>query len=114
MTVVDKYIESNQQCHAMLFAMAIDCLPIQASSVPCERVFTSEKKTVLPQRNHILGELMEQLQMLKYSIDRGHGLNFTQGLKEKDEIQELEAHWDTVHIVPEDIHSFTLHLRQGE
>ncbi|KAI0685308.1 hypothetical protein BC835DRAFT_1212495, partial [Cytidiella melzeri] len=36
--------------------------------VPCERVFSSSKLTDAPQRHCMSGELMEALQMLKYSI----------------------------------------------
>lgn len=97
-----------------MFAMAADYLPIQASSVPCERVFSSGKETVTPRRNRISGELMEQLQMLKYSIKKGRGLHFTQGMKKEDEVRELEAYLEVAHKVPEDIHSFVVQLRQGE
>ena len=55
---------------------------------------------------------MEQLQMLKFSIKKGRGLHFTEGMKLADEIEELEAHLDAAHKVPEEIHSFTLQLRQ--
>lgn len=52
----------------MLFAMAMDVLPIQAFSVPCEHVFLSSKETITPRRNCISAELMESLQLLKFSV----------------------------------------------
>ena len=81
---------NNPRCRT-LFAMAADVLPIQASAVPCERVFSSSKETVTARRNQISGDLMEQLQMLKFSIKKGRGLNFTQGWTESEELAELEA-----------------------
>jgi hypothetical protein len=50
--------------------MAMDYLPIQASSVSCERVFSSSSETDTKKRNRINGLLMEALQMLKFSIKR--------------------------------------------
>ena len=50
--------------------------------------------------------------MLKFSIKKRRGLHFTEGMKLADEIEELEAHLDAVHKVPEEIHSFALQSRQ--
>lgn len=58
--------------------MAMDYLPIQASSVPCERVFSSSAETDTKKRNHIGPVLMEALQMLKFSLKKSR-LNFTEG-----------------------------------
>ena len=44
----------------------MDYPPIQASSVPCERVFSSSAETDTKKRNRIGPTLMEALQMLKY------------------------------------------------
>ena len=52
--------------HPTLFAMAMDYLPIQASSVPSERVFSLSAKTDTHKRNQIHPLLMEALQMLKF------------------------------------------------
>jgi len=68
----------------------MDIIPIQASSVPCERVFSSGKETMAPWRRCISPKLMESLQMLKYSIWKGMPLNFTQGMRWKDELIEFE------------------------
>jgi hypothetical protein len=68
----------------------MDIIPIQASSVPCERVFSSGKETMAPRRRRISAKLMESLQMMKYSIRKGRPLNFTQGMRWNDELIEFE------------------------
>ena len=68
----------------------MDIIPIQASSVPCERVFLSGKETMAPWRRHIFAKLMEFLQIMKYSIQKGRLLNFTQGMQWNDELIEFE------------------------
>src|SRR5882757_6433465 len=68
----------------------MDIIPIQASSVSCKRVFSSGKETMAPWRRRISPKLMESLQMMKYSIRKGRPLNFTQGMRWKDELTEFE------------------------
>ena len=58
--------------------MALDYLPIQASAVPSERVFSSSADTDTKKRNRINPTLMEALQILKY-IFRHERLDFMQG-----------------------------------
>jgi uncharacterized Zn finger protein len=48
-----------------LARIALDILPSQASSVPCERVFSSSKLTATDRRARLKAETFEQLQMLK-------------------------------------------------
>ena len=57
----------------------MDYLPVQASAVPCERVFLSSAETDTKKRNHIKPELMEALQILKFALKKER-LNFTSGL----------------------------------
>lgn len=45
----------------------MDVLPVQASSVPCERIFSSSKETTTLRRNRLSPELMEALQVLKHT-----------------------------------------------
>jgi hypothetical protein len=68
----------------------MDILPVQATSVPCERVFSSGKETMAARRRRITPELMEALQILKFSICKGPSLSFTEGLSWDDEIREFE------------------------
>ena len=58
----------HKESFPTLYAMAMDYLPIQASSVSCERVFSSSSETDMKKRNRINGLLMEALQMLKFSL----------------------------------------------
>lgn len=89
----------------------MDVLPVQASAVPCEHVFSSSKETMSARRNKISPELMEALQMLKFSVRNGRGLNFTEGMTYEDEVQYLENDLGDERRVPEDISSFTESLR---
>jgi hypothetical protein len=54
----------------------MDYLPIQASAVPCERVFSSSAETDTKKRNRIKPELMEALQVLKFALKKTR-LDFT-------------------------------------
>jgi hypothetical protein len=67
----------------------MDILPIQASSVPCERVFSSSKETVTARRNSLSPKLMEALQLLKFSTKQGRGVSFTKGLDKDEELTGL-------------------------
>jgi hypothetical protein len=83
-------VQINSTVFPTLFAMAMDYLPIQASAVSCERVFSSSAETDTKKRNRINPLLMESLQMLKFHLKKAH-LNFTEGylLSEKQAEKEL-------------------------
>jgi hypothetical protein len=68
----------------------MDIIPIQASSVPCERVFSSGKQTMTPRRLRISAQLMESLQILKFSIRKERPLKFTEGMSWSEELKEFE------------------------
>ncbi|KAJ7701676.1 hypothetical protein B0H16DRAFT_1305265, partial [Mycena metata] len=61
-------------------------------------------------RNRTAPGLMEALQMLKFVIRQGHGLDFTFGTNKEAEIKWLEALMADQNIVPEDITSFIASL----
>ena len=88
----------------------MDILPIQGSAVPCERVFSSAKETMAARRNRISPELMEALQMLKFSTKKGQGLNFTAGTSKIDEVAVLEAIDTEEAKFPEDMMAFIASL----
>src|SRR5260370_38691608 len=71
-------IQINKVEFPALFGITLDYLPIQASSVPCERVFSSAKETDTLKRNRIHPVLMEALQTLKFSLKKER-FNFTVG-----------------------------------
>jgi len=58
----------------------MDIIPIQASSVPWERVFSSGKETLSARRNALALSLMEALQLLKFATKQGRELSFIEGL----------------------------------
>lgn len=63
----------------MIFQVALDILPVQASAVPSERVFSSGKETITLKRANLAPPLMGGLQVLKFS-GRQDRLNFTSHL----------------------------------
>jgi hypothetical protein len=74
--------------------MALDYLPIQASAVPCERVFSSSAETDTRRRNRISSLLMEALQMLKFYFKKER-LNFTKDWAvSEEEMTEVEQEVD--------------------
>jgi hypothetical protein len=103
-------LQENQLRYPTLFVLALDVLAIQASAVPCERVFSSAKATMAPRRNRIKPELMEALQLLKFSFRSGRGLDFTEGLSAEDEMKELEALMEHTSSIPGDINAFIASL----
>jgi hypothetical protein len=88
-----------------LSRVALDVLPISASSVPCERLFSAGKEIADERRARLNPEIFEQLQMLKF-----HWRSSTADLaawnssqveevdldeyKEMLEADETEATWD--------------------
>ncbi|KAF7347428.1 HAT family dimerization domain-containing protein [Mycena venus] len=97
-----RYWQENQLRHPTIFALAVDILPIQGSAVPCERVFSSSAETDTVRRNRTAPDLMEAFQMLKFSIKKGRGLNFTAGTSRDEEIALMEAETEERGLVPED------------
>lgn len=91
----------------------MDILPIQGSSVPCERAFSSAKETITPRRNRITPELMEALQLLKYTLRRKGLLNFTEGWSLEEESADLERLNDNLSEIPESLREFREALNQN-
>jgi hAT family C-terminal dimerisation region len=82
----------------------MDILPIQASSVPCERVFSSSKQTITARRSQLTSQLVETLQLLKFSAKKDRQLTFTSGLDKDEEMRQLEEKEAAEQ--PEDLRSY--------
>ena len=84
----------NSTVFPTLFAMAMDYLPIPASAVPCERVFSSSAETDTKKRNRVSPLLMEALQMVKFHLKKER-LNFTKTwMTDQKEMMEDEPEED--------------------
>jgi len=72
-----------EKVYPLLFCVAMDVLPAQASSVPCEHVFSSSKETCTLRRSRLSPQVMA-LQILKFSY-RQERLCFTRDLIAKED-----------------------------
>lgn len=81
----------------------MDLLPIQGSAVPCERIFSSAKETLTSRRTRITSDLMEALQMLKFSVKHSSGLSFTTGTSLEEEMAFLEKREECFSQCPDDL-----------
>ena len=63
--------QKARRSYPTLHEMALDYLPIQASSVPCERAFSSSAETDTKKRNRLSPVMFEALQLLKHWFKRG-------------------------------------------
>ena len=73
----------------LMFKVALDILPVQASSVSCERIFSSSKETCALRRNLLSPALLEVLQVLKHIYKQGR-LDFTSHLITTEEDYSIE------------------------
>ncbi len=94
--------QEHQSKWPTLFKLSMDLIPIQATSVPCECVFSASKETARARRNCLKPNVMEAIQILKFQAKNKRELNFTEGLGEEDEVAELEA----VDIPVEDLRNY--------
>ena len=89
----------NGTSYPTLFTMAMDYLLIQASAVPCERIFSSSAETDTKRQNRISPLLMEALQMLKFHLKKKR-LNFTAGwVTVEKQLKEDEPEGDLLRTV---------------
>ncbi|PBK90967.1 hypothetical protein ARMGADRAFT_1082211 [Armillaria gallica] len=82
-----KYWQDNQHIYLTIFKLTMNILPIEGTSVP-------------------LPELMETLQMLKFSLKQGQFLNFTTGMSKEDEVAVLEAMLTAEDSIPKDVEAY--------
>jgi len=76
-----------------MFLVALDVLPVQASAVPCERLFSSSKETCTDRRNRILPKLLEALQIRKFSLKqrRDGAFDFMEGFIVREEDYAIDG-----------------------
>jgi hAT family C-terminal dimerisation region len=72
--------QAHEHTFPTIFCIAMDYLPIQASAVLCEQVFSSSAETDTKKRNKIRPELMEAIQVLKFALKKSR-LDFTAHLQ---------------------------------
>ncbi|KDN41816.1 hypothetical protein RSAG8_07187, partial [Rhizoctonia solani AG-8 WAC10335] len=65
-----EYWKVHQYTYPLLYRIAMNVLPAQASSVSSERVFSSSKETCTSERSRLSAESMEYLQVLKHLLVR--------------------------------------------
>ncbi|KDQ07395.1 hypothetical protein BOTBODRAFT_94667, partial [Botryobasidium botryosum FD-172 SS1] len=78
----------NRERYPLLFKMAMDYLPIMASSVPCERVFSASAQTDTARHSQISPALLGALQVLKFAFKKAC-LDFS--VQYINHIEELET-----------------------
>ena len=57
--------------------IALDVLPCQASSVPCERLFSASKRTAVNRRASLGAKRFEELQVMKFAWQHEENSSFT-------------------------------------
>ncbi|ESK86346.1 hATC-domain-containing protein, partial [Moniliophthora roreri MCA 2997] len=70
-----KYWEANQTRYSTLFALAVNLLPVQGTSVSCKWLFSSSHHTKTDLQATLGNKLMEALQILKNNIKKNRPLN---------------------------------------
>ncbi|KAF7298061.1 Dimer-Tnp-hAT domain-containing protein [Mycena chlorophos] len=80
----------NSQLKPYLFRVACDVLPVQATAVPCERVFSSSAETDTKRRNRLGPHVFEALELLKFYY-RNEGLDYTGGLVAREEDYTIDG-----------------------
>ena len=66
-------IKKHENDYPLLYKVALDILPVPASSVASERVFSSSKETDTLRRTGLGGTMMEVLQVVQYSLKQQLG-----------------------------------------
>lgn len=64
----ESFLQTSKRKYPLFYRIALDVLLVQASSVPCERVFSSSKETdtLRTSRSKLSPLMMEILQILKF------------------------------------------------
>ncbi|KIL56313.1 hypothetical protein M378DRAFT_188579 [Amanita muscaria Koide BX008] len=83
-----------------LARIALDILPSQASSVPCERAFSSSKLTATDRRARLKAEVFEELQVMKAAW-RAQVINLAQ--QNSNEIEEVQDDFEALYFADEEL-----------
>src|SRR5438477_6802921 len=82
--------QENEKIYPLLYRVALDILPVQASAVPCERIFSSSKETCTLRHSLLSGATLEVLQVLKY-LYRQERLDFSSHWVAKEEDYSIDS-----------------------
>ncbi|KAF8814040.1 hypothetical protein BYT27DRAFT_7083026, partial [Phlegmacium glaucopus] len=72
------------------------------------------KQTMTPRRGHISAQLMEALQILKFSIRKGRPLKFTEGMSWSEELKEFELYAQTAPLGDAEAYGRSLEEPEGD
>jgi len=81
--------------------LAMDILPVQGSSVPCERLFSAAKLVVTDLRNRLSPRVMEACMVLNQKMKRDGMLDFTEHLVQGAMEEELQSLCEAFDEIPE-------------
>lgn len=92
-------VQENQKLYPTLARIALDVLPAQALSVPCERLFSSGKLIATDKCSRLGHERFEELQVLKFTwrptlVDHA--------AKNSNEVEELNIIQDFADLLTEE------------
>ena len=90
----------------------MDLLPAQATSVPCERVFSASKETTTARRSHLKPKIMEATQILKFLAKNKRQIDFTEGLSKEEELGDLEEREGVTSV--EDVRGFLNNMHEED
>ncbi|KAG5633589.1 hypothetical protein H0H81_006667 [Sphagnurus paluster] len=83
-------VTEHQKMFLTIYRIALDYIPMQASAVPCEHVFSSASETDTKRQNKLNPNLFEALQILKFTHQRER-LNFTADLLTPEESMVVDT-----------------------
>ena len=80
-------LKNHCQLYPTLASIALDILPCQASSVPCERLFSASKQTADDRRSRLGPRKFEELQVMKFAWRKNAAKHVA---SKSDEIEEVD------------------------
>ncbi|KAG5633476.1 hypothetical protein H0H81_007530 [Sphagnurus paluster] len=83
-------VTEHQKMFPTIYRIALNYIPVQASAVPFERVFSSASETNTKRQNKLNPNLFEALQILKFA-HRHEWLNFTADLLTPEESMVVDT-----------------------